>query len=75
MMGAELASAAMQRGDLMPVIGRAQGDPEVIATAIEKLALSMDSLPQTLAAQVAAGMQNAKITAKLPLDPNAPKGN
>jgi hypothetical protein len=74
-LGADLASAAMQRGDLMPVIARAQGDPEVIAAAIEKLALSMDSLPQTLAAQVAAGMQNAKITAKLPIDPNAPKGN
>ena len=75
LLGSELASAAQREGSLVPVIGRAQGDPDVIAAALEKLALSMDSLPQTLAAQVAAGMQNAKITAKLPVDPNAPKGN
>ena len=75
LLGSELASAAQREGSLVPVIGRAQGDPEVIAAALEKLALSINSLQPGLAAQVTAGLQNAKITAKLPIDPNAPKGN
>ncbi len=77
LLGTELANAAIQRGDLNPVIGRAQGDPEVIGAALEKLASTLDQLPANLAAQVQAGLQASKITVKAvtPLDPNAPRGN
>lgn len=75
LLGAEIANAAIQKGDLTPVIGRAHGDPEIIAAALARLASSLDQLPENLAAQVQAGLKASNVIVKIPLDPNAPKAN
>lgn len=78
-LGGELAQQAIQRGDLMPVIGKAGGDKEVIAAMLTTLEGSLDKLPSAMAQQVAAGiaaeLKRAPLKAIIPQDPNAPKGN
>lgn len=78
-LGGELAQQAIQRGDLMPVIGKAGGDKEVIAAMLTTLEGSLDKLPSAMAQQVAAGiaaeLKRAPLKAIVPQDPNAPKGN
>ncbi len=78
-LGSELAQQAIQRGDLMPVIGKAGGDKEVIAAMLTTLEGSLDKLPSAMAQQVAAGiaaeLKRAPLKAIVPQDPNAPKGN
>ena len=78
-LGGELAQQAIQRGDLMPVVGKAGGDKEVIAAMLTTLEGSLDKLPSAMAQQVAAGiaaeLKRAPLKAVIPQDPNAPKGN
>jgi hypothetical protein len=78
-LGGELAQQAIQRGDLMPVIGKAGNDKEVIAAMLEKLESTFSTLPEKLASQTAAGiaaeLKRAPLKAIIPQDPNAPKGN
>lgn len=78
-LGGELAQQAIARGDLMPVIGKAGSDKEVIAAMLTTLEGSLDKLPAAMAQQVAAGIANelkrAPLKAIIPQDPNAPKGN
>lgn len=78
-LGGELAQQAIQRGDLMPVIGKAGGDKEVIAAMLTTLEGSLDKLPSAMAQQVAAGiaaeLKRAPLKAIIPQDPNSPKGN
>ena len=73
-LGAELASQAVRAGDLTPVIGRAGGDKEVIAAAMELLSAKFDTLNTTLQGQAqayadAVGKKTLRIAA--PVDPNA----
>jgi hypothetical protein len=78
MMGQEIANAAIQRGDLAPVIGRAQGDQEVINATMEILTAQFEKLNGTLqnqANQFAEAMGKKPLKVTLPLDPNAGKGN
>ena len=78
-LGGELAQQAIQRGDLMPVVGKAGGDKEVIAAMLTTLEGSLDKLPSAMAQQVAAGiaaeLKRAPLKAIIPQDPNSPKGN
>lgn len=54
--GAEIAAQAQQRGDLMPVIGKAGGDQAAITAALLMLEKQFDKLPDRLAEQVAEGL-------------------
>jgi len=78
MMGQEIANAAIQRGDLAPVIGRAQGDQEVINATMEILTAQFEKLNSTLqgqANQFAEAMGKKPLKVTLPVDPNSGKGN
>jgi len=76
-LGAEIAQAAIQRGDLTPVIGRAHGDEKVIEATLAVLNAKFDQLNATLQGQAnafaeAVGRKPLKV--QMPFDPNAPKG-
>jgi hypothetical protein len=77
-LGNDIAAAAIARGDVMPVIGRAKGDKEVQAATMEALLLKFDQLNATLQGQAAAyaeAMGRKTLKVSMPPDPNAPKGN
>lgn len=71
--GAEIAAQAQQKGDLIPVIGKAQGDQAAITAALLLLEKQFDKLPDRLADQVAQGLsaslQRAPIYARVERDP------
>lgn len=71
--GAEIAAQAQQKGDLLPVIGKAQGDQAAITAALLLLEKQFDKLPDRLADQVAQGLaaslQRAPIYARVERDP------
>jgi hypothetical protein len=77
-LGQDIAAAAIARGDLSKVIGRAKGDKEIQAATMEALLLKFDQLNATLQGQAnayaeAVGRKTLKVA--MPVDPNAPKGN
>lgn len=57
--GAEIAAQARRTGDLRGVIGKAQGDPAAITAALVALEKQFDQLPDRLAQQVAAGLDQS----------------
>jgi hypothetical protein len=78
LLGQDIAAAAIARGDLSKVIGRAKGDKEIQAATMEALLLKFDQLNATLQGQAnayaeAVGRKTLKVA--MPVDPNAPKGN
>ncbi|TXH43152.1 MAG: hypothetical protein E6Q97_34470 [Desulfurellales bacterium] len=78
LLGQDIAAAAIARGDVMPVIGRAKGDKEIQAATMEALLLKFDQLNATLQGQAnayAEAMGRKVLKVAMPADPNAPKGN
>lgn len=82
--GGELAQQAMQAGDLMPVIGKAGGNQEVIDSMLDTLQAMLAAQNSTntlLRDQVAAGiadkLQRTPLRVQLPAkaDANSDKGN
>jgi len=74
--GAELAQQAVKAGDLMPVIGKAGGDKEVIAAMLAMLEARLGELPDKLGRQVSAGIasefRRAPLVVQQRPNPNTP---
>lgn len=75
-LGAELAQQAVKAGDLMPVIGKAGGDKEVIAAMLAMLETRLGELPDKLGRQVSAGIasefRRAPLVVQQRPNPNTP---
>lgn len=74
--GSELASQALQAGDLASVVGKAGGDREVLVSMLQTLEKQFGELNETLRTQVAAGiaaeLHRAPIVVRPAADPNKP---